>query len=170
MSFLMKIVIGGKIDKRILEYYFKIYTRSTGFEADFMLQEMVINGVPLKFQNWVLYTYKRSVLFYGGLALIIFYHKNDRTSYKEVVKWYNNFKKYSGRSIEEYPQDCLVIVAMSNNSEKVTIKEGQVLADKLGMVYFETSLQNKAYLEDLPKIVFKIGEAFLEYIRIQQAK
>lgn len=166
----MKIVIGGKIDRRILQNYFKMHARPMTLEADFMLQEMAIRGFSLKFQNWVLYTYDRSVLFYGGLALIIFYQKNDRTSYKEVVKWYNNFKKHSGKSIEEYPQNCLVVIAVSNNSEEVTIKEGQVLADKLGMVYYETSLQNKEYLEDLPKIIFKIGEAYLEYVRIQQAK
>ncbi|MFX0172854.1 MAG: hypothetical protein ACFE9L_13135 [Candidatus Hodarchaeota archaeon] len=163
-------MIGGTIDKPILQHYFKLRSRSTSIGFDSMLQEMIINKARIKFQNWLLHTNQRTVYFYGGLALIVFYHKNDRISYKEVAKWYRNFKKHSGRSIDDYPKDCLVIVGVSNNNEAVSTQEGLALANQLGMAYYETAIKDKRFLEDLPKIFFRLGEAYLEYVRRQQVR
>jgi hypothetical protein len=130
---------------------------------------MIIHKARIRFQNWLLHADQRTVYFYGGLGLIVFYQKNDRISFKQVTKWYRNFKKHSGRTFDDYPKDCLVLVGVSNNNEVVSTQEGLALANQLGMAYYETVTKDKRFLEDLPKIFFRLGEAYLEYIRRQQA-
>ncbi|MFX0052407.1 MAG: hypothetical protein ACFE8U_14070 [Candidatus Hermodarchaeota archaeon] len=145
MSFLMKIVIGGTIDKTILRHYFKLRSRSISIGFDSRLQEMIIHKARIKFQNWLLHTYQRSVYFY-------------------------NSKTHSMRRFDDYPKDCLVIVGVSNNNEAVSTQEGLAFANQLGMAYYETAIKDKKFLEDIPKIFFRLGEAYLEFVRRQQAK
>jgi hypothetical protein len=173
----MKVVVGGRIPKNILKRYFRIDPDSRLLEArgfDFARREISIRDKRFNLHFWILNApfidSDRSALYYGAFALIVFFQKNNKRSFKEVSRWVKACDKHSGKEITDYPKDCLVLLGLANTNEIVTSEKGLALAQKLGMVYYETTPNTTESTRILSEIFTKMAEAYLNYVEAAKAK
>lgn len=176
VSYLMKVVVGGKISKNILKHYFHLDSESLldarGF--DFALREIRVRDKSIKLQFWILNApfldSDRSSLYYGSIGLIIFFHKNDNRSLKKVSRWFNAFEKHSVRRPKSPPKELFALVGIPNNHEMLPSEKGSSVAHKLGMVYYETSPKTTETTRILTDLCTKMAEAYLTYVETLQSK
>ncbi|MFX1508607.1 MAG: hypothetical protein ACFFDC_21200 [Promethearchaeota archaeon] len=175
MSFLMKVVVGGKIPKKLLKRTFQIdpdsLLEARGF--DFALHGTWVREKSIKLQFWILNApfsdSDRSSLYYASLGLIVFFQKNHKRSFRDVPLWFNAFKKHSGRHLKSYPKECLVLIGTANNHEVITSENGSSLAHKFGMAYYETSPNPTETARIMTEIFTKMAEAYLNYVETLQS-
>ncbi len=74
----------------------------------------------------------------GASACIITFGKGEKASLEAVSDWYKEFKK----NIAD-PRIPIALVGIINNTEEIVSIEGQKIANKLNMSYYETSSTNK---------------------------
>ncbi len=168
--------MGGEISKNILKHYFRVDPESLlearGF--DFALREIHVRNKSIKLQFWILNApfldSDRSSLYYSSFGLIIFFQKNHKRSFKNVSRWFKAFEKHSGRELKSYPKECLSLIGIANDHEIITSEKGSSLAQKLGMVYYETSPKITETTRILTEIFTKMAEAYLNYVETLQSK
>jgi GTPase SAR1 family protein len=100
----------------------------------------------------------------GTSACLIAFDKAKRNTFNDVSTWYENFRNntkttsyYSGwlrhtkHTVDFDPEEKIpvVIVGLITDRETVTTEEGQVLADKLNLPYYETSPTDKEAISDI---------------------
>ena len=94
----------------------------------------------------------RPSYYQGASAAIITFAKEDRTSFKAVKGWYEEFKKHIPQ-----PSVPIALVGFITDSEEVTTEEGQNLAEELGVSYYETKPSDRSIMADVCQdLSFKI--------------
>jgi len=138
--------------------------------AEVALKEATIGDVSVKFQIWDLQGHPRSKRFkvrsvyhYGRMGFIIFFKKNDRSSFEDVSLWFEDFKKHNGRPINLFSKDQLVLIGIIQELEYVTKEEGEKLAERLGMSYYEMNPESGKTINE---ILHKLGEWYIHYLRM----
>jgi GTPase SAR1 family protein len=136
--------------------------------AEFALKEATIGEVSVKFQIWDLqghprYSTVRSIYHYGRMGFIIFFKKNDRSSFEDVTLWFEEFKKHNGKPISQFSKDQLVLIGIIQELEDVTKEEGEKLAKGLGMSYYEMNPESGKTINE---ILHKLGEWYIHYLRM----
>lgn len=134
--------------------------------ADFALKEVSIGDSSIKFHIWDLQGSPRpgpipSVYHYGRLGFLIFFKKNDRRSFEDVPLWFEDFKKHNGRPIHLFSKDQLVLIGLIQELEDVTTEEGERLAERLGMSYYEMTLESGKTINEIFR---KLGEWYFHYV------
>lgn len=85
-------------------------------------------------QSWGL----KPTFYRGASACIITFDKRVKASLEAVSDWYKEFKKNIGDS-----RIPIALVGLTNNTEEIISIEGQKIAKKLGVSYYETSSTNQ---------------------------
>ena len=83
------------------------------------------------------YDKKLKAFYRGASACIIFFDKDNRQSFEDVSKWYKEFK---GHIIPPVP---IALVGFISDDDIITFDEGQTLADKLNLAFFECKPTDK---------------------------
>ena len=97
----------------------------------------------------------------GKMGFIIFFKKNDRSSFEDVTLWFEDFKKHNGKTINLFSKDQLVLIGIIQELEDVTKEEGEKLAERLGMSYYEMNLESGKTINE---ILRKLGEWYIHYL------
>ncbi len=80
-------------------------------------------------------------------ACIIFFEKKDRSSYQDIPKWYEEFRKHAHST--QFP---IAVVGITSDSEEISTEEAQALTEQfLNCAYFECTLKNRNELEAVVK-------------------
>jgi GTPase SAR1 family protein len=132
--------------------------------AEFALKEAIIKDKLIKFQFWDLagsprFGSVRSVYFYGKMGFIIFFKKNNRSSFEDVTPWFEEFEKHNGKPINYFSRDQLVLIGIIQEVEDVTKEEGEKKATQLGMRYYEMNLESG---KSINEILYKMGECYID--------
>ncbi|MHA1974678.1 MAG: GTP-binding protein [Candidatus Hodarchaeales archaeon] len=169
---LWKIVLAGdgavgktSLRKRYLgEGFSSDYMSTMG--ADFALYDTAIKDTHIRWQIWDLAgqpVFKDVVKAYytkifGG---VVVYDVTRRQTFENAEKWLEAMRKNSGRQ----PDVPVVLLAnkidlRKEGAESVSTKEGEQLAEKLGVAFLETSAKDGTGVEEAFDI---LGNQILEY-------
>ena len=128
---------------------------------DFKMKVLELRAQRVKMQIWDTAGQERfntltSGFFKGSDGVIVSYAITDEKSFQCVNKWMDQIHKLA-------PPDVRVIL-VGNKSDleserKVSFEDGQVMAQKYGIKFFETSAKTGDHIEEL---FTRIGEDILE--------
>jgi GTPase SAR1 family protein len=173
MSFLVTVGFAGVGSSEVRENYLgkgfsSNYMMTVG--ADFANKNMNIRDKSIRFQIWDLAGSPktvRTIYYYGKFGFLIFYKKNDRDSFGDAPQWFEGFKKHNGNPISLFSRDNFALIGIIQEPEIVTKDAGEILAEQLGMNYYEIDLTN---VKPMNEILYKIGKWYLDFITQNMAK
>ena len=91
----------------------------------------------------------RRFYYEGSVGCIIVYEKEDHTTIEVVNQWCNEYRLVQGM---EKP---IALLRVTNESEKDISEEGKVLADDLGISYFECLPTDGKKIDEVLKFLTK---------------
>lgn len=113
--------------------------------VDFKIKNVDINGTLIKIQIWDTAGQERfrtitSSYYRGAHGIFVVYDVSNLESFRNVIKWIDEVKKFSSENIP------VILLAnktdIESSQRQISTQDGQDLADKLGIHYFETSAKN----------------------------
>lgn len=118
--------------------------------VDFKVKEIVVDGKKVKLQIWDSAGQERfrniTASYYRNCsAIIIVYDITNHDSFDRVSKWVEDVRGF-------VPDAPLLLVGNKCDQEdqrKVTVEEGQKLADSLGFVFLETSAKTALNIDNV---------------------
>lgn len=99
----------------------------------------------------------------GSTGCLILFDKGNLESFDAVERFYREFHKALDKSREFYLRHFgldveslpITLVGIKGESEKVTTEQGQTLAEKLNMAYYETLIIDKQQISTILKDLTK---------------
>eukprot|EP01016_Furgasonia_blochmanni_P005403 TRINITY_DN120_c0_g1_i4.p1 TRINITY_DN120_c0_g1~~TRINITY_DN120_c0_g1_i4.p1 ORF type:complete len:215 (+),score=38.10 TRINITY_DN120_c0_g1_i4:302-946(+) len=130
---------------------------------DFKFRTITVDGQRVKLQIWDTAGQERfrtiTETFYKGAGgIILAYSSDDRKSFDNVEGWIHQITEKAD------PNLCRVLVATKSDVDKKAVdpKEGQELASRYGIMFFETSAKSNLGIDDcfsqLAKEIIKTRE------------
>ncbi|EGR34677.1 Ras family protein, putative [Ichthyophthirius multifiliis] len=124
----------------------------TTIGIDYKLKQEEIDGKRVKLQIWDTAGQERfktiTVNYYkGAMGIVLAYSVTDPNSFKNIADWMKQINEHADANVKK------IIIANKcdmKDDRKVSQKEGEELAEKYGVKYFETSAKDGQ----------NIGEAF----------
>ncbi|NHJ02358.1 MAG: hypothetical protein EAX86_09510 [Candidatus Heimdallarchaeota archaeon] len=103
----------------------------------------------------------------GASGCVILFDKGTVKTFTQVTRWLAEFRK----SIPEVTIPIAIVgVKTEDQEELITPEEGQQLAEKLQIAYYETTLTDKAHVEYILTEISKKALATKEWFVIQDEK
>ncbi|NHJ02366.1 MAG: hypothetical protein EAX86_09550 [Candidatus Heimdallarchaeota archaeon] len=154
-TFKIALIGSSEVSKKFVA----IYTYSKSSQDSFDTLGLDTDTMKIRFDNHnisLIFTrisaqarFSRTMASYfrGSKACIIFFEKKDRTSFNNISKRYEEFRKH----IPE-PAIPMVLVGITSDSEEVSTEEAQVLTEQLlNCSYFDCTLTNRNELDTVVK-------------------
>ncbi|KAA0152792.1 hypothetical protein FNF27_06561 [Cafeteria roenbergensis] len=110
--------------------------------VDFRFKSVKIDSKNVKLQIWDTAGQERfktitAAYYRGADGIILVYDVTNRESFDSIRKWVREVDRYAS-------QHCKLLVANKSDREdrKVSVEEGEALAEELGMPFIETSAKS----------------------------
>ncbi|EGR30455.1 Ras family protein, putative [Ichthyophthirius multifiliis] len=131
----------------------------TTIGIDYKLKQEEIDGKRVKLQIWDTAGQERfktiTVNYYKGAAgIILAYSVIDPNSFKNIIDWMKQINEHANADVKK------IIIANKcdmKEERKVSQKEGEDLAEKYGVKYFETSAKSGQNVSDAFKYIAKLA-------------
>ncbi|KAL4488853.1 hypothetical protein ABPG72_016506 [Tetrahymena utriculariae] len=144
---MLKLVLVGdqKVGKLSLNQRYSLNaepgSNAINYPLDYYSRNISIGHKDIEIQTWhynheVSRYIQQAFIYRKAQGIIICYAIDDRQSFESVQKWIEQIKQYSREDIE------IILIGTKcdlQDQRQVSYKEGQQLADQLGVIFFETS-------------------------------
>lgn len=122
----------------------------TTIGIDFKIKNIVLDNKRIKLQIWDTAGQERfrtitTSYFRGAQGIFIVYDVTERESFKNISNWLSNIEMYSDFSVDKIliGNKCDI-----KDRREVSYEEGKSLADKHGILFFETSAKENTNVSE----------------------